>query len=195
MLPWQQLGTAEPLATAFSALGHALGGGHHLARRRLRDDLGAARLPARPAAHLLLDGARRPAAGRGPRRIHPKYRTPHVTTILTGVFVGVFAGFANIDEIVELTNIGTLFAFVLVALGILVLRRTRPGPAAARSARRSCRAVPLLAIVSCGYLMLQLPWVTWLRFVVWLGIGMVVYFLYSARRSVLGREEAARTAE
>ncbi len=82
-------------------------------------------------------------------KVHPKYKTPHITTILTGVFVGVFAGLANIDEIVQLTNIGTLFAFVLVAVGILVLRRTdpdRPRP----SARLWVPAVPILAIFSAA---------------------------------------------
>ena len=71
-------------------------------------------------------------------RVHPKYRTPHITTILTGVFVAVFAGVANINEVVELTNIGTLFAFVLVAIGVIVLRRKDP-TGRARSGRRWCR--------------------------------------------------------
>jgi basic amino acid/polyamine antiporter, APA family len=85
---------------------------------------------------------------------------------------------------VELTNIGTLFAFVLVAVGILVLRRTDPGR------HRPFRtpgvpAIPLLAIVSCGYLMFQLPWETWVRFAVWLAIGLVFYLLYGVRHSRL----------
>ena len=103
--------------------------------------------------------------------MHPKYQTPHVTTILTGVFVGVFAGLANIDEIVQLTNIGTLFAFVLVAVGILVLRRTDPDrPRPFRTPW--VPVVPILAVVFCGYLMVQLPWDTWVRFGVWLAIGL-----------------------
>jgi APA family basic amino acid/polyamine antiporter len=117
-------------------------------------------------------------------RVHPRYRTPHITTILTGVFVATFAAIANIDEIVQLTNIGTLFAFVLVALGIIILRRTNPNqPRPFKTPL--VPLVPLLAIVSCGYLMFQLPWETWLRFIIWLAIGLVVYFLYGVRHSEL----------
>jgi APA family basic amino acid/polyamine antiporter len=117
-------------------------------------------------------------------RVHPRFRTPHITTILTGIFVAVFAAVANINEVVELTNIGTLFAFVLVAVGVLVLRYSDP------DRPRPFRTpwvpwVPLGAIVSCAYLMLELPWVTWQRFIIWLAIGLVFYFLYGARHSRL----------
>jgi len=109
-----------------------------------------------------------------------------VTTILTGVAVATFAAVANINEVVELTNIGTLFAFVLVAIGVLVLRRTNPDqPRPFRTPW--VPVVPLLAVGSCGYLMLQLPVVTWIRFVVWLAAGLVLYFLYGHRRSALRR--------
>jgi APA family basic amino acid/polyamine antiporter len=118
--------------------------------------------------------------------VHPRYRTPHVTTILTGIAVALFAGVANINEVVELTNIGTLFAFVLVAAGILVLRRTEPNrPRPFRTPL--VPAVPLLAIVCCTYLMLELPLTTWIRFGVWLAIGLIFYFLYGARHSGLNR--------
>jgi APA family basic amino acid/polyamine antiporter len=126
-------------------------------------------------------------------RVHPKYRTPHVTTILTGVFVAVFAAVTNITEVVELCNIGTLFAFVLVAAGIIVLRRTEP------NRPRPFRAplvpwVPLLAIISCGWLMAELPRVTWVRFVLWLAGGLVIYFLYGIRRSRLNFSNVAAAA-
>ena len=95
-------------------------------------------------------------------KVHPRYRTPHVTTILTGVGVAGFAAMTNINEVVELCNIGTLFAFVLVAAGILVLRRKEP------NRPRPFRTpwvpfVPLAAIVSCAWLMVELPWPTWRR--------------------------------
>ena len=111
------------------------------------------------------------------------------STILTGVFVAVFAAVTNIDEVVDLCNIGTLFAFVLVAAGILVLRRTDP------DRPRPFRApfvpwVPLLAILTCGYLMAVQPRVTWLRFVVWLVVGLGLYFFYGSRRSRLGISSA-----
>jgi len=120
-------------------------------------------------------------------KVHPRFRTPHITTILTGVFVAGFAAITNIDEVVDLCNIGTLFAFVLVAVGILILRRTDPGrPRPFRTPLVPW--VPLLAILTCGYLMVVQPRVTWRRFVVWLVIGLVLYFLYGARRSRLRPE-------
>jgi APA family basic amino acid/polyamine antiporter len=117
-------------------------------------------------------------------KVHPRFRTPHVTTILTGVAVGVTAMFTSIDEMVDLTNIGTLFAFILVCLGILILRKRDPGR------RRAFRTpfvpvVPVLGILSCGYLMLGLPWITWVRFALWLLVGLVIYFAYGMKRSGL----------
>ena len=120
-------------------------------------------------------------------KVHPRFRTPHVTTILTGLFVGGLSAFANINEMVELTNIGTLFAFVLVSIGVLVLRYRDP------NRERPFRApgspvTEILAVLACGYLMVQLPRVTWLRFVVWLAIGGVIYWSYGRRRSRLAGE-------
>jgi APA family basic amino acid/polyamine antiporter len=183
LLPWQQLATAEPLATAFSALGMdwtaaivSFGAVFATTSVLLVFQMGQPRI----FFSMARDGLLPPWAA----RVHPRYRTPHVTTILTGVAVGLAAGVANIDEIVQLTNIGTLFAFVLVALGILVLRRTNP------EARRPFRTplvpfVPLAAIACCGYLMLALPWVTWERFIYWLLAGLAVYLFYGMRHSVL----------
>jgi APA family basic amino acid/polyamine antiporter len=116
--------------------------------------------------------------------IHPVYRTPHVTTILTGVFVAFFSAIANIDVIIELTNIGTLFAFVLVCIGILILRHREPNRP--RKFRVPLVPItPLLGIGMCVFLMAGLPMATWIRFVVWLVAGLVIYFAYSARRSRL----------
>ena len=117
-------------------------------------------------------------------KVHPRFRTPHVTTILTGAAVGVCAMVTSIDEMVDLTNIGTLFAFVLVCVGILILRRRdpeRPRP----FKTPWVPVVPLLGIISCLYLMLGLPWVTWIRFGLWLALGLVIYFPYGRRRSRL----------
>jgi APA family basic amino acid/polyamine antiporter len=116
--------------------------------------------------------------------VHPRFRTPHVTTILTGAAVGVTSMFTTIDEMVDLTNIGTLFAFVLVCAGILILRRREPSrPRAFRTP--FVPIVPILGILSCFYLMRGLPEITWLRFGGWLVIGMTVYFLYGYRHSKL----------
>jgi APA family basic amino acid/polyamine antiporter len=119
-------------------------------------------------------------------KVHPRFRTPHVTTILTGIVVGVCAMFTSIDEMVDLTNIGTLFAFILVCVGILILRKRepdRPRPFKTPGAP----VTPLLGIISCLYLMLGLPWVTWVRFGLWLLVGMWIYFSYGFRRSRLLR--------
>lgn len=117
---------------------------------------------------------------------HPKYRTPYRATITLGVIIAVVAGFTSLEKLAELVNIGTLFAFVVVALGVIVLRRTRP------DLHRSFRTpwvplVPILSIAASVWLMLNLPAETWLRFGVWMVIGFVVYFLYSRRNSRLAR--------
>jgi APA family basic amino acid/polyamine antiporter len=183
LVPWRELGTAEPLATAFSTLGMnwtaaiiSFGAVFATTSVLVVFQLGQPRI----FFSMARDGLLPPWAA----RVHPRYRTPHVTTIVTGVVVAVFAGVANINEVVELTNIGTLFAFVLVAIGILVLRRS--DPARPRPFRTPLvPLVPGLAIVSCVYLMLELPLATWIRFAVWLAAGLVVYFLYGVRHSRL----------
>jgi APA family basic amino acid/polyamine antiporter len=189
MLPYKMLDTAEPLATAFSGLGMtwtagiiSLGAVFATTSVLVVFQMGQPRIFFSMARDGLL-----PAWA---ARVHPKYRTPHITTILTGVFVAGFAAVANIDEIVQLTNIGTLFAFVLVALGIIILRRTNPQqPRPFRTPW--VPVVPILAILSCAYLMLELPLVTWIRFGIWLAIGLVIYFLYGINHSELRKSAAA----
>src|SRR5262252_1478785 len=119
-------------------------------------------------------------------RIHPRYRTPHVTTIWSGIIVGGVAMVTNIGELADLTNIGTLFAFILVCCGVNVLRRVapeRPRPFVVPLVP----VFPILGVVMCLALMLSLPVMTWIRFVVWLGIGLLIYFLYSVQHSKLRR--------
>ncbi|MGI8700560.1 MAG: amino acid permease [Nocardioidaceae bacterium] len=117
-------------------------------------------------------------------KVSPRFGTPIRTSIITGVAVALISTFVPLTELAELVNIGTLFAFVLVAIGVLVLRRTRP------DLERAFRcpgvpAVPVLAVLAAVYLMLNLPAATWLRFLIWMAIGFVVYFLYSASHSRL----------
>ncbi len=115
-------------------------------------------------------------------QVHPRFRTPHISTMLVGAIVAVIAALMPLKELAELVNIGTLFAFVIVSGAVIVLRRTEP------SLRRPFRCpwvpgVPVLAILGCLYLMASLPWETWVRFVVWLGIGFAIYFGWSRRHS------------
>jgi APA family basic amino acid/polyamine antiporter len=123
-------------------------------------------------------------------RVHPRFHTPHVTTIATGIIVAVGAALLPIRVVAELCSIGTLFAFVIVCAGVIVLRFTRPELA------RPFRVplfplLPGLGIVLCGYLMVSLPGTAWERFVVWLVIGLVIYFAYSRRSSRLATPPAA----
>jgi APA family basic amino acid/polyamine antiporter len=110
-----------------------------------------------------------------------------VTTILTGVVVGICAMFTSIDEMVDLTNIGTLFAFILVCIGILILRYREPNRPRAFKAP-FFPFVPIMGVLSCIYLMQGLPTVTWIRFGLWLLVGMLVYFSYGWRKSALARK-------
>ncbi len=121
-------------------------------------------------------------------KIHPRFRTPHITTIWTGIFVGGVAAVVDIGSLADLTNIGTLFAFILVCLGVIILRRTqanRPRPFRVPLVP----LFPILGVIFCFVLMLSLPLETWIRFFVWLAIGLAIYFLYSVRHSKLRRGE------
>ncbi|CAL9290900.1 amino acid permease [Streptomyces sp. SudanB182_2057] len=115
---------------------------------------------------------------------HPKYRTPYRSTILLGVVIAVVAGFTSLSELAELVNIGTLFAFAIVAFSVIILRRTRPDlPRAFRTPL--VPLVPALSVLASLWLMLNLPAETWLRFAVWMLIGFIVYFLYGRSHSRL----------
>jgi amino acid transporter len=119
--------------------------------------------------------------------VHPRFQTPWKSTILIGVFVALMTAFLPIDALLHLTNIGTLFAFVIVCGAVLIMRRTNP------EAERPFRCpmvplVPILGIAMCLLLMLSLPADNWWRLIVWLLLGLVIYFLYGKRHSILGKE-------
>ena len=121
-------------------------------------------------------------------RAHPRFRTPYRITIITGVVVALMAAFIDLEHLAALVNIGTLFAFVLVSIGVIVLRRRSPDlPRAFRTPL--VPVVPILAVLACLVLMIMLPAATWLRFVIWMALGLVVYFLYGRRKSRLARGE------
>ncbi len=128
-------------------------------------------------------------------RVHPRFKTPYVTTILTGTVAAVIAGLFPIGILGELVSIGTLLAFVIVCAGVWVLRRRRP------ELERPFRTplvplVPILGIVSCGALMAGLPGDTWLRLVIWMALGLLIYFFYSRNHSRLtGAEPPAIAAD
>jgi APA family basic amino acid/polyamine antiporter len=187
VVPWHQLGVPDPLAMALQTIRAdwfaglvALGAVVSMTSVLLVFQLGQPRI----FFSMARDGLLPPWAA----KVHPKYQTPHVTTIITGVLVAVPALFFNIDEMVELTNIGTLFAFILVSAGIIVLRRIEPDKP--RGFRMPWVPVlPLVCIAVCLYLMFNLPWKTWVLFGVWLLIGLVIYFLYGRSHSRLARPE------
>jgi APA family basic amino acid/polyamine antiporter len=187
LLPWTQLGTAEPLATAFSGLGMrwatliiSLGAVFATSSVLIVFQLGQPRIFFSMARDGLL-----PAWA---AKVHPKYRTPHITTWLTGIAVALFAGVANINEVVDLTNIGTLFAFLLVCVGITVLRYKDPDRVRGFRVPFGPWLVPMLGTASCIFLMVYLPPASWWRFIGWLVLGMAVYFAYGYNHSLVGRE-------
>jgi len=119
--------------------------------------------------------------------VHPRFKTPHWSTWIAGFAVGIPAGIFAISDAADLTNIGTLFAFALVSLGVIILRRTQP------DRQRAFRVpfvpwFPLISIVLCGGLMTGLTVITWLRFVIWLVLGLTIYFFYSRHRSEFARK-------
>ena len=123
-------------------------------------------------------------------RVHPRFKTPYVTTILTGVLAALIAAMVNIDEMVDLTNIGTLFAFTLVCLGVIILRIQEPDKPRAFKVPFN-PLLPLLGAGACIFLMTGLPSLTWIRFFVWLVLGLAVYGLYSFRHSLLHKAPRA----
>jgi APA family basic amino acid/polyamine antiporter len=125
--------------------------------------------------------------------VHPRFRTPWKSTILTGAMVGILASFIPLGILAELVNIGTLLAFVIVCLAVLVMRYIHP------QAERPFRCpwvpvIPILGVIFCLILMLSLPWGNWLRLFAWMASGMFIYFLYGRHHSVLARQRLAEQA-
>ena len=183
IMHYDKLGTSSPVADALKALGYnrlrlvvTAGALMGMLSSLLVYQYGQARVWFAMSRDRLLPGLF--------SRVHKMYRTPHISTWIAGFFVGIPAGLWDIDTLAELSNIGTLFAFVLVSAAVIALRRAQP------ERKRAFRVpfvplVPILSIVCCVILMMGLPLLTWLRFFTWLIIGLFIYFLYSKKRSQL----------
>ncbi len=183
IIPYQQLGVADPIALVLNTL--------HMGWASALVSLGAIAgitsvllvlLMGQPRILFAMsrDGLLPPFLS----RVHGRFQTPHLSTWMTGTIVAVAAALTPINVVAELCSIGTLFAFIIVCAGVIVLRYTRP------ELKRPFRApftpvLPGIGILLCGYLMVSLPWHTWLRFVVWLLIGLVIYGLYGFKKSLL----------
>jgi APA family basic amino acid/polyamine antiporter len=116
--------------------------------------------------------------------LHPKFNTPYKSNIVLCVFISLFAGLVPISVVGEMTSIGTLLAFVMVCVGILILRKKQP------NLERPFKTpfvplVPILGILTCVLMMVSLPFDTWLRLIVWLAIGFIIYFIYGKKNSKL----------
>jgi APA family basic amino acid/polyamine antiporter len=180
---YQTLGTDSPVADALKALGYnrlrlivTAGALMGMLSSLLVYQYGQARIWFAMSRDRLLPGLF--------SRVHQRFRTPYISTWIAGFVVGVPAGIWDIDTFAELSNIGTLFAFVVVSAGVIVLRRKQP------ERPRSFRVpfvplFPIISIVCCVVLMMGLPLVTWIRFFLWLFIGLAIYFPFSRKRSAL----------
>jgi len=187
MVPFDQLDPAAALANAFAHHGQAwmatvisAGAVAGLTTVVLTLLIGATRIIFAMSRDHLLPGSL--------AKVHPTRRTPWVISIIVTAIVAVVAGFTPIGVLEEMVNIGTLSAFVLVSIGVVVLRRTRPDLKRGFLVPWS-PVLPILSALICVYLMLNLTVETWLRFLIWLVVGFVIYFAYSHRHSRLGKDQ------
>jgi APA family basic amino acid/polyamine antiporter len=189
---YTELNSAAPMADALEAVGYnwiadlvSLGALAGLTTVILILLMGQSRVLFAMSRDRLLPGAL--------SSVHPRYGTPWVISLITGVVVALIATFVPLSTLADMVNIGTLFAFVLVSIGVIVLRRTRPElPRAFRTP--AVPLIPILAVIACVFLMLNLGTLTWWRFLVWMVLGFAVYFLYGYRHSRQARADRERPA-
>lgn len=181
IVPYTDLNTPEPVAYALRAIGYPIGSAI-VAVGAICGITTVLLVLLYGQARIFFALSRDGMIPAGICKIHKLYRTPYLVTIGGCILVAAIAGFAPIHLIAEMANIGTLSAFFLAGFGVLYLRRTRP------DIKRGfkCPAIYFvspMAMLSCGYLMYNLPIHTWIRFVIWCGIGLVIYFGYSYKHS------------
>jgi APA family basic amino acid/polyamine antiporter len=190
IVKYTELNTAAPMADALKAVGYdwiaglvSLGALAGLTTVILILMMGQSRVLFAMSRDRLLPGWL--------SSVHPRYGTPWMISLITGVIVALIATFVPLTTLADMVNIGTLFAFVLVSVGVIVLRRTQPDlPRAFRTP--AVPLIPILAVIACVFLMLNLGSLTWWRFLVWMAIGLVVYFFYGYRHSRLATGERER---
>lgn len=186
VVPYSQLNTAEPVSYVLRSIGYNFGSAL----------VGTGAIAGLSTVLLVMIYAQTRAFFAMSRdglipskvcKVHPKYGTPHIITIIVGVAVALISGFTPIHVVAEMCSIGTLFAFIIAMIGVMVLRKTKPD--AERPFRcPSLTFVAVCAILFCLYIMINLATGTWIRFVVWSLIGIAIYFLYGRSHSVLNKE-------
>ncbi len=184
-VPYHQLNNAEPVAFVLRSLGYNFGSAL----------VGTGAICGRPAVLLVMMYAQTRVLFTMSRdglipavicKVHRKYSTPYVITIIVGAVIALVSGFTSIGVVAEMCSIGTLFAFVIAVIGLVVLRITKPDME--RPFRcPSVKIVATLAILFCLYIMYNLSFATWIRFIVWSVIGMAIYYCYGYSHSILNK--------
>ncbi len=191
MIPWNQLNTAEPLSVAMRQVDMNWAAGI-VAFGSVVAHTAVLLVFQMGQPRIFFSMSRDGLLPKSFSKVHPRFKTPHVTTILTGLFVAVASSFASLDEMADLCNIGTLSAFMIVCAGVIILRQRDPlRPRPFRTPW--VPFVPALGLVACLYLMLGLPTSAWIRFAVWLAVGLVLYYSYGFGHSRLHLKAAQAT--
>jgi APA family basic amino acid/polyamine antiporter len=189
IVPYTQLNNPEPVAYALSAVGYRLGAAV-VAVGAIAGITTVLLVSMYGQTRIVFAMSRDGFLPAWVSSLHPKYGTPYLVTLMMACAAALVAGLVPIQVLAELVNIGTLFAFILSAIGVFILRRKMPGLQRPFKCP-AIRIVAPLAVIMCASLMLMLPWATWLRFALWFCLGLLIYFGYGYRHSHLRKEKAA----